>query len=67
MRKKQDSTRQMLSRYVPQLYSHAIHTIRDISYKDKFEKLMDVWETQKYFDDNCYKVSLLIILINYIN
>ncbi|KAI6228384.1 Surp module [Aphelenchoides besseyi] len=47
-----DSTRQMLSRYVPKLYCHAA-VIEALA--DKLEKLVSVWEKYKYFDEHCYK------------
>jgi hypothetical protein len=58
MRKKLSSVTQMLSRYVPQLYAFTSHAIvADPACKEKLEKLFDVWEKHKYFDDNCHKVS----------
>ncbi|KAI6197190.1 hypothetical protein M3Y94_01195300 [Aphelenchoides besseyi] len=51
-----DSTRQMLSRYVPKLYCHAA-VIEALA--DKLEKLVSVWEKYKYFDEHCYKFEPL--------
>lgn len=62
MRKKQDGTTQMLSRYVPKMYAYAIHNVQGHpSVKEKLEKLMSLWESQKYFDENAYKVSVLVV------
>uniref|UniRef100_A0A158R4S8 Calcium homeostasis endoplasmic reticulum protein n=1 Tax=Syphacia muris TaxID=451379 RepID=A0A158R4S8_9BILA len=54
-RKKLDAIRQMLSRYVPQLYAFTAHGASDPSLNEKLEKLVGVWEGHKYFDDGCYK------------
>uniref|UniRef100_A0A914HPF2 Uncharacterized protein n=1 Tax=Globodera rostochiensis TaxID=31243 RepID=A0A914HPF2_GLORO len=57
-RKKLDSIRQMLSRYVPKLYAYACSSptaASNNSFVDKLEKLVGVWEGHKYFDDGCYK------------
>ncbi|KAL3077169.1 hypothetical protein niasHS_013158 [Heterodera schachtii] len=57
-RKKLDSIRQMLSRYVPKLYAYACSSPMAASnntFVDKLEKLVGVWEGHKYFDDGCYK------------
>ncbi|VDM46919.1 unnamed protein product [Toxocara canis] len=54
-RKKLDAIRQMLSRYVPQLYAFTAHGVQDAALNEKLEKLIGVWEGHKYFDDGCYK------------
>ncbi|VDM96091.1 unnamed protein product [Thelazia callipaeda] len=54
-RKKLDAIRQMLSRYVPQLYAFTAQGVKDASVNEKLEKLIGVWEGHKYFDDGCYK------------
>ncbi|VDK47871.1 unnamed protein product [Anisakis simplex] len=54
-RKKLDAIRQMLSRYVPQLYAFTAHGVKDAALNEKLEKLVGVWEGHKYFDDGCYK------------
>lgn len=58
LRKKLDPIRQMLSRYVPQLYAYSASSPTiDQSTSDKLDKLIGVWEGHKYFDDHCYKVT----------
>uniref|UniRef100_A0A915AV04 Calcium homeostasis endoplasmic reticulum protein n=1 Tax=Parascaris univalens TaxID=6257 RepID=A0A915AV04_PARUN len=54
-RKKLDAIRQMLSRYVPQLYAFTAYGVQDAALNEKLEKLIGVWEGHKYFDDGCYK------------
>ncbi|VDN44083.1 unnamed protein product [Gongylonema pulchrum] len=54
-RKKLDTIRQMLSRYVPQLYAFTAHGVKEATVNEKLEKLIGVWEGHKYFDDGCYK------------
>nr|CAD2142111.1 unnamed protein product [Meloidogyne enterolobii] len=55
-RKKLDSIRQMLSRYVPKLYAYASNNAGTINaFSEKLEKLVGVWEGHKYFDDSCFK------------
>lgn len=56
-RKKLDAIRQMLSRYVPQLYAFTAQGVKEATVNEKLEKLIGVWEGHKYFDDGCYKVS----------
>ncbi|VDK79050.1 unnamed protein product [Litomosoides sigmodontis] len=54
-RKKLDAIRQMLSRYVPQLYAFTAQGVKEAIVNEKLEKLIGVWEGHKYFDDGCYK------------
>ncbi|VIO94787.1 G-patch domain containing protein [Brugia malayi] len=54
-RKKLDAIRQMLSRYVPQLYAFTAQGVKEAIVNEKLEKLVGVWEGHKYFDDGCYK------------
>ncbi|KAL3995445.1 Surp module family protein [Acanthocheilonema viteae] len=54
-RKKLDAIRQMLSRYVPQLYAFTAQGVKESVVNEKLEKLIGVWEGHKYFDDGCYK------------
>lgn len=62
-RKKLDAIRQMLSRYVPQLYAFTAQGVKEAIVNEKLEKLVGVWEGHKYFDDGCYKVCLYLIVV----
>ncbi len=48
----------MLSRYVPKLYAYASSAISatgDRHLQEKLDKLIGVWDSSRYFDDNCQK------------
>lgn len=52
-----NTVKQLLSKYVPRLYAWAVSSAaNDTSLSEKLGKLVDVWRTNKYFDENCYEV-----------
>jgi hypothetical protein len=56
-RKRQDGALKLLTNYAPQMYAiMQQRALNDASMTDKLVKLMSLWQSNQFFDDDAYKV-----------